>query len=227
MNTIEIEVKSLLGSSGNAQKLLQRMKKQDPSLFLVETSSQLNHYFIDGSLEKLKGSIQNQLTHAEDERNQIQTVVEAAAPFSVRTRKHNNTVLLIVKSTIDDTTSENGTARIEIEIPTPELSLEELDNLVLNSGFSYQAKWSRYREEYTYKSYSVCIDKNAGYGFLAEFESIVDKEDNVAHVKKALRNELAVLRIEELSQKRLEKMFTYYNNNWQEYYGTDNIFTIY
>jgi hypothetical protein len=31
---------------------------------------------------------------------------------------------------------------------------------------------------------------------------------------------------EELPQERLERMFTYYNTHWQDYYGTDKIFTI-
>jgi adenylate cyclase class IV len=222
---IEIEVKSLLGSSENAQSLIERMKKHNPSLSCVEKSSQLNHYFIAGDLENLDKTVQRWTSpHVQE---QIQTILGKNAPFSVRTRKHNGNVILIIKSTVDNTTSENGIARIEIEIPTPEVTLDELDSMILTCGFTYQAKWSRIREEYAYKTYSVCIDKNAGYGYLAEFESVVNKEDNIANVKKSLRNELALLGIEELSQERLERMFVYYNEHWQEYYGTDNIFTIY
>ena len=32
--------------------------------------------------------------------------------------------------------------------------------------------------------------------------------------------------VEELSQDRLERMFSFYNNNWSDYYGTEKIFNI-
>jgi hypothetical protein len=34
------------------------------------------------------------------------------------------------------------------------------------------------------------------------------------------------LGVKELDQKRLERMFAFYNTHWPEYYGTDKIFTI-
>ena len=38
--------------------------------------------------------------------------------------------------------------------------------------FTYQSKWSRERTEYQFSGVNVTIDRNAGYGYLAEFESI-------------------------------------------------------
>jgi len=55
-------------------------------------------------------------------------------------------VILVIKASVDDTTSSNGTARLEWESKVG-LSIEELDALVLKSGFQYQAKWSRERQE--------------------------------------------------------------------------------
>jgi len=37
---------------------------------------------------------------------------------------------------------------------------------------------------------------------------------------------MAALGVQELPNARLERMFTYYNQHWQEYYGTDKVFTI-
>ena len=40
------------------------------------------------------------------------------------------------------------------------------------------------------------------------------------------RDVMEKLGAEELAQERLERMFTFYNAHWPEYYGTDNVFTI-
>lgn len=76
---------------------------------------------------------------------------------------------------MNDESSSNGTARIEWEVDLPSMTLDEMDTLVLQAGFSYQAKWSREREGYMLNDNTVlCLDKNAGYGYLAEFERVID-----------------------------------------------------
>ena len=73
---------------------------------------------------------------------------------------------------------------------------------------------------------AVCIDKNAGYGYLAEFEVVTEAENEIEEVKNNLLNFMNELGVEELKQDRLERMFDFYNKNWPDYYGTDNIFSI-
>ena len=108
----------------------------------------------------------------------------------------------------------------------PNLTLEELDQLVLKSSFEYQAKWSRERTEYKYLGVNATIDKNAGYGYLAEFEKVINDEAKVAEAKTRLREVVSELALEELDQVRLERMFAYYNANWRDYYGTDKVFVV-
>jgi adenylate cyclase class IV len=97
---------------------------------------------------------------------------------------------------------------------------------VLDAGFTYQAKWSRSREEYAYKGVTVCLDKNAGYGYLAEFEKVVDGEERVEETRREIEALMTELSVFELPQDRLARMFDFYNKNWPEYYGTDKVFTI-
>ena len=145
--------------------------------------------------------------------------------FSVRTRQKDEEVLLVVKAAIDDGTSENTVKRIEFEEAVG-ISLKELDSLVLEAGFSYQAKWSREREEYTYKDVGVCIDRNAGYGYLAEVEKLVSDESQVDAVHDEINAVMGELGLSELQQDRLGRMFDFYNENWAEYYGTNKTFSI-
>ncbi len=222
-NSYEIELKSLLGNTSNAEKLVQKMKELDPNMVARGSHKQLNHYFKDGNLQSLYQKLE---THVpEEKKNQFKEVVEKAKTFSVRTRFADGKVILVVKASVDETTSSNGTARLEFEA-LMDMSLEQLDNLILASGFNYQAKWSRERTDYTYKDTAVSIDKNAGYGYLAEFEKTETELEKVEPTKALLREMLKELEIQELPQDRLERMFAFYNDNWQDYYGTEKTFEI-
>ena len=72
----------------------------------------------------------------------------------------------------------------------------------------------------------MTLDKNAGYGWLAEFEKMTDDPGKVDAAKKEIRALMSRLGVEELPQDRLERMFDFYNKHWQEYYGTDRIFVV-
>jgi len=91
------------------------------------------------------------------------------------------------------------------------MSLKELDNLLIDCGFQYQAKWSRVREQYKYGKFNVCLDKNAGYGYLTEFELMIENINKANETKEELRKEIGKFGLEELDQSRLARMFDYYN----------------
>lgn len=220
----EIEIKSLLGSPENADSLRKKLTEVDSSASLVLQNKQLNHYFIGGDVNILY----EKTAHLFSVKTQkyFKRVVTEGENFSVRTGLHDEKVLLVVKASIDDTTSENGVSRIEFESEVKGITLDELDKMLLDAGFLYQAKWSREREEYICRGANVCLDRNAGYGYLAEFEKVIDDASKAQSVQDELRALMLELEVEELAQDRLERMFAHYNSNWEEYYGTDKIFVI-
>jgi adenylate cyclase class IV len=223
MQSYEVEVKSLLGSEARANELRDAMKKVDPLCELQSKNSQLNHYFEGGTLEKLAEVVSPHLSALADVK--LNEMLGQAKEFSVRTRDKDRTIYFVVKASLGRDSSENGVARIEFE-EKMDMTLDELDKLVLSAGFAYQAKWSRVREEYFCKNVNVTLDKNAGYGWLAEFERVVDDESKVDAARAEVKALMAELGVDELPQDRLERMFAHYNAHWNEYYGTDKIFTI-
>jgi len=224
MQTYEVEIKALLGEADRADEIRKAMKKVDASCKLESKNKQLNHYFEGKTLETL---IENAAPHlAEAARTRLVELAKRARSFSVRTRDKDGTVYLVVKASVDDTTSENGIARIEFEEEMKDMSLAKLDELVLWAGFKYQAKWSREREEYVCRGVNVTLDKNAGYGWLAEFERMVDDHSLLEKAQNEIRALMGELGVAELPQDRLERMFSYYNAHWPEYYGTEKIFVI-
>lgn len=219
----EIEIKSLLGSKEAADTLKAKLWEHDPELTLTSTNKQLNHYFEGGDIGALYQKVEHLFGAAEQAK--LQRVIDGGSSYSVRTRERDGEVLLVVKAAKDGGTSENTVTRLEFEEAVP-VTLDALDRLVENAGYRYQAKWSREREEYAFKGMNVCIDKNAGYGYLAEFERVVGEEDDHEAVRRELVEAMAALGAAELPQDRLARMFAHYNDHWAEYYGTDKTFTI-
>lgn len=223
MNTFEIEIKSLLGEEEKASELKRKMCALDPDCQKFSENKQLNHYFEGGDMEVL---IQNATSHLDEKQlEKLSHIVSVGKNFSVRTRQKDEKVLLVVKASVDEGTSANTVSRLEFEEKV-NLSLDQLDQVLLDSGFKYQAKWSREREEYKYKGMTVCIDKNAGYGYLAEFEKVLEDEAVLASAREEIVAVMAELGVEELPQDRLERMFSHYNQNWPDYYGTNRVFVI-
>jgi adenylate cyclase class IV len=221
MNTYEIEVKSLLGDHTKAEAFRSSLKKAGATL--KGTEHQLNHYFIKGDFDTLSLKILPELS---DEQGQkFQAMMNHPGTYSVRTRESDGTVRLVIKCSVDDTGSENGIARYEFD-EVVFLSLDKLDTLLLESGFEYQAKWSREREEYMLDDLTITLDRNAGYGWLTEFEIVVDSKEKIKEARSIINRYMESFGIDELNQERLARMFEYYNNNWKEYYGTDNIFVV-
>ena len=222
-HSYEVEVKSLLGSAKRAEEIRTALKALDPTVKLLSRNRQLNHYFIGTELAKLAKAAAKYLPA--EAANRLSDITQKAKETSVRTRDKDGDVLLVVKASIDDTSSENGIARLEFE-EAVNMSLEELDALVQKSGYVYQAKWSREREEYKCLGTNVTLDRNAGYGWLAEFERVVKSVDEVPEARALIASLMTQLDVLELPQDRLARMFAFYNEHWPEYYGTEKIFTV-
>ena len=224
-HAFEIEIKSLLGSSERASALKEALEKARPDLLLAGAHRQRNHYFeAPSNLSALQKALTPYLS--EEKSEALERLLSEGRDFSVRTREADDKVIAVVKASIDEGSSANAVSRIEWEAEISTSTLEELDQILLDSGLEYQAKWSREREEYKGKDLSVTIDKNAGYGYLAEFEKVVHDEAETAPAREELLRLMEELGVEELSQDRLERMFAYYNAHWPEYYGTEKTFTI-
>jgi len=216
----EIEIKSLLGEQKNADAFRKSLLAEGAKL--TGTDSQLNHYF-KGGVEKLYDRAKDVVIEQLDI---LEKVLTKGSDHSVRTRKKNDgTVLLVAKASIDEGTSANAVSRMEFESPV-DLSLDALDKLLLDAGLEYQAKWSRDREDYSFEDIAITLDRNAGYGYLSEFEKILKNEEDVSEAREQLLKKMQHFGLEELPQDRLERMFTYYNSNWPEYYGTEKVFVV-
>jgi predicted adenylyl cyclase CyaB len=221
MSSLEIEIKSLLGTKDRADVLRDALLRR--GALLSGSGKQLNHYFEGGDITLLAQAAGARCSLDDAER--LQGIATKGAKHSVRTRNADGTVSLVVKASLGDHSSANGVSRMEVEVELP-IPLDALDALVQEAGYRYQAKWSREREEYRMGELTVTIDRNAGYGYLAEFERVVPEGAAHETIEAEIRESMKTFGVEELPQDRLERMFTYYNAHWPEYYGSDRSFII-
>lgn len=220
----EVEIKSLLGSNENAESLKKNLHDLYPEVKLVGKGKQLNHYFnIPADISALKAGALAVIPA--EKKEALDDILSHGHKVSLRTRDADGRVILVIKASVGDDTSSNGVKRLEFEAVVKE-TLAELDQVLLAAGCSYQAKWSREREEYESGDIHVCLDKNAGYGYVAEFERVTADEGSLERTRGELLSMMAKLGVSELSQDRLERMFAYYNIHWAEYYGTDKTFDV-
>lgn len=221
----EIEVKSLLGSKERADELKRRLVQLFPAMKILPSHRQRNHYF---NLPKDLSVVTKTITPLlpKDKRTELSRIIQnAKGDVSIRTRDTDDKTLFIIKASIGDDTSANGVSRIEFEEPVA-LSFRDLDQTLLDADLTYQAKWSREREHYDLGAIHITVDKNAGYGYLAEFEKMIDDGREAEYARQELKALMAELHCTELAQDRLERMFAYYNMHWREYYGTDKVFVV-
>jgi len=220
----EVEIKSLLGSKENVDKLKKNLQQKFPETKLIGTGKQLNHYFhVPADISLLVKNVLPIISA--DKKASLDHILKDGKKISLRTRDADGKVILVLKASVGGDSSSNGVKRIEFESVVAK-TLTQLDQILLDSGATYQAKWSREREEYATNDMHVCIDRNAGYGYLAEFEKVVSDETMVDKAHTDLLALMKTLGADELPQDRLERMFAHYNAHWADYYGTEKTFNI-
>jgi len=213
---IEVEVKALIGDDDRKAMILSR----ELDVWFTGSEKQLNHYF--------KASENSMSLGRSRFPDFFRGYVEKAGDGipSVRTREVNGSeVYLIFKATIGDDSSENGTARIEHE-ELIDWSIDRLDSILEECGMTVRSKWSRDRWNYSKEGTTICLDKNAGYGWILEVENITSAQEHVERSRNSALKLLKEFGLEELDPVRLERMFAYYEANWRNYYGTDKRFTL-
>lgn len=219
----EIEIKTLLGSKEKSDELLAEVMRRDPETKLVSKQKQLNHYYHGGNLADLAAGVVSHITP--EQMAAISDIAGRAQNINVRTRQKNDTVLLIVKGSLDNVSAAHSHQRMEFEAPI-NLPLQDLDALVESTGWQLEAKWQADRKIYETMGLTLDMIFTPGYGYMAEFEKVVAADEDRESAHQKLVDTMESLGTLELPNPRLERMFAYYNEHWRDYYGTDKVFVI-
>ena len=230
----EVELKVLLWNKFPPETFVKVLSTDFKSVVERDEETQLNHYFEIPHRSQILPAFEKRLSISTEDEERI-AAFRNWENIVVRTReitnKNGKKVILVMKSTVNNESSQNGTTRKELEIEIP-FEIDYLDSILTSQAeIRPQAKWSRTRrtfevvdDEWFY--FTVCLDKNAGYGYIAEFEVVINNPAVIESTKKKLQNCITKLWLKELSAEQLQRMFDFYNKNWESFYQTENYFFI-
>jgi len=217
----EVEIKCLVEDANKAIGLPAAIRSLGYTLEQTAQYEQLNDYYIDGNIEKLVKKLEKLLKATE--RKQLKDIAENNTTFSVRGRQNNDKVVFQLKATKGED-ANHAAQRAEFEA-TLKVSLDELKDVIISAGFKIQARWEAYRTLYRVSN-GITFDSlfSPGYGYMAEFELVVNEKDQLENAETRVRSFAHELGLEPVDPHRVERMFAYYNEHWQEYYGTKKTF---
>jgi hypothetical protein len=222
--TVEIEKKCLLdGGEEEAQRLVAKLFELDAKTKKTRSKVLLNHYFelLDKELfvESMKALVEV------GRRDEFAEVMTAGKTFSVRTRKSNDDVILMVKATKDKSSAVHGVARLEFEQEVRTFTIEELDSFLIKSGCAAIAKWSGHKDSYICMGEIVEVMFSPGYGWMVEVE-VVQEDGDTETAEKRVDEILEKLGIQAVDPELVERMYAHYNANWEEFYLTERVFRL-
>lgn len=242
----EIEIKCLLQTTDKLDNFLNRLSSIR-NLTKASREKQLNHYYLPGTLDStsLSEGFKFLGIGIPEGIGEISRLCGAGGSLRTRYQVNLETIdgedfekdsftYIVCKNGKD---ASNGVVRNEFEIKLNGNRIDSVDKILMAVGAEVQAKWSRERVTFIDNDISIrdtgpiniCIDKNAGYGYLVELEKILKEDATEKDVEQAISqiNNFAMLcGLEKLDDARLSRMFKYYNQNWKDYYGTDKVFNI-
>lgn len=227
MNPTEIEIKCLLWTQEHANLFIDKLTALWVNTqWFITPERQLNHYFTWWNVLDIYDRLGSRMPSQDQEA--LHHICTYWHHHSVRTRNilPGDRTILVIKSSNNHDSSTHSVSRLEFEYEFPDMNLEELDREMLDIGREFLSKRSRIRTNYQVDDISICLDQNAGYGYVVEFETIIHGDESKTEAEDRLRVFMKKLDIYEIDQATLEKMFAYYNAHRKEYYGTNRIFSL-
>ncbi len=145
---------------------------------------------------------------------------KAPGDLDLRLRRTDNEAYLILKKGWMH--NEN---REETEVPINKNDFEATDSILRNLGYEYDTKWARTRYEYHLNGYTVVLDNNVGYGWVAEIERRV-REGTEKHAQNDILQLAKKIGIEPTPKEHFDKMYAHYKQHWRHYMETGEVFDV-
>lgn len=108
-------------------------------------------------------------------------------------------------------------AREEMNVIIDKKYENDLFRMLETLGYEVEIKWFRKRIQLQYQQFDVTIDYSIGYGYIVEFELMVNEEVNIDQAKKELQSAFKKFNIDDSSKEEFNSKYNDYKNNWLEY----------
>jgi adenylate cyclase class IV len=112
-------------------------------------------------------------------------------------------------------------AREEMNVVVEKKYETDLVKMLNVLGYEEEIKWYRKRLELQYEDFEVTIDYSIGYGYIVEFELMVNDESKVDRAKEKIEELFNKFDIENTPKEEFNNRYNDYKINWKNY--TNNI----
>lgn len=108
-------------------------------------------------------------------------------------------------------------AREELVVKIDNQYRQSLISMLKALEFDIKIKWFRIRNSFVWNNFDVTLDYTHGYGYILEFEMLVENEENVEEGKQILKKQFDELDIEIVDKQLFKDKYEDYKENWQTY----------
>ncbi len=220
----EIEKKYLLKNKADREDLVQNLKDLFPGMELKGTKTVISYFYKKAeSKDQILAAGKALLTEAQ--MADLTTLVENCDEIMVKCRSIDDTKYFAVKGAASGEDAVHAANRMEYEVVLDQ-DLESINGAIVGAGIILVSKWSSLRDFYSLdENLKADIEFVAGYGHKAELELVIPDGESVDDAVATIDVLAEKLKLYYASDALMGRMYAYYNQHWEEYFNTDNVFS--
>ena len=220
----EIEKKYLLKDKTEREALVKNLQALYPKMALKGTKTVIS-YFYEKAQSKDQILAAGKALLDEEQLAALSELVEKCDEIMVKCRSIDDTKYFAVKGAASGEDAVHAANRMEYEVILDQ-DLESINQAIVSAGIVLVSKWSSLRDFYSLdQNLKADIEFVAGYGHKAELELVIPDGDSVETAVATIDQLADKLGLYYASEALMGRMYNYYNQHWQDYFNTDNVFS--
>lgn len=219
----EIEKKYLINDIKAQHQLVKDLKNRFPKLQHKGKKVISSCYYELATPEQVLSAGRQLLTKTQ--LKELEQVVKKSDNLSIRCRSIDDTQYLVVKGSKAGDDPVHAADRLEFEVVIDK-DLEEINKVILGTGVKLVSKFWSERDFYDLDgNMKADVEFCSGYGHKAELELVINDGESVDQAIAELDQLADELGLYYASDELMGKMYQYYCDHWEDFWGTDKVFS--
>jgi adenylate cyclase class IV len=220
----EIEKKYLLKDKAARCALVEQLYQIYPGTKLLGTKTVISYFYEPAESKDQILAVARKLLK-DKELAELTKLVKHSVEIMVKCRSIDDTNYFSVKGAAAGQDAVHAANRMEFEAGLS-MSLEEINQVIVDAGIKLVSKWSSRRDFYSLgQGLKADIEFVAGYGHKAELEVVIQDGESVDDAMATIDELADKLDLYYASDELMGRMYAYYNQHWEEFFNTDNVFS--
>lgn len=220
----EIEKKYLLKDEADRKTLVRNLKELYPDMKLKGTKKVISYFYEKAQNRKQILQVGRSLL-SKVQQVELAGLVEKCDEIMVKCRSIDEVTFFAVKGAASGEDAVHAVNRMEFEVVLQK-DLETINQAITDAGIKLVSKWSSVRDFYCLDdALKADIEFVAGYGHKAELELVIADGESVEEAVATIDQLATKLDLYCASDALMGRMYSYYNDHWEEFFNTNNTFS--